>query len=101
MSAARKVRQVRHQRDAARRRHAGVVNHRHSRRADAAEGRGRGLPEAVEHGRQADTSDQTVVHVDKTASLLYVNASPSTDAAGRDYRLQTIMETAQGQTVST
>jgi biopolymer transport protein ExbD len=54
----------RHQRDAARRRHAGAADHHDARRADVAEGR-----------RRQENQEQTVVHI-TADSRFFVNGVP-------------------------
>src|ERR1700752_4084260 len=56
------------------------------------------LPEADNTNDKPDTSDQTVVHVDKD-SRLYVNGKAQATQADVVQRLQTIMETATDRTV--
>jgi len=56
------------------------------------------LPEAVNTADKPDTSDQTVVHVDKDAKL-FVNGIPQPSQQDVVTRLQTIMESAKDKTV--
>jgi biopolymer transport protein TolR len=56
------------------------------------------LPEAVNTHDKPDTSDQIVVHVDKS-SLLYVNGLKQPSQEDVVARLQTVLETAADKTV--
>jgi biopolymer transport protein ExbD len=56
------------------------------------------LPEAVNTHDKPDTSDQVVVHVDKS-SLLYVNGLKQPSQEDVVAKLQTVLETAADKTV--
>ena len=82
----------RHQRDAARRRHAGAAHHHDADCADAAEGRAVTLPRPTTPSDKPDTQDQTVVAIDSREPVLGQRRCQVDEGGLAASRLKTVLE---------